>query len=367
MPEISQFQLNEQIYPKFIGRIPGILQLTPQQERMAKAASPTVWAEWSVSVLGGDEVVAFPERGGDAHLPESAIPLFAGEAEQNGKQVLDYRTGELAKKIDTMSASKSPGAQNRLERFSVEAANFTLALGATIGILSEEWLSFVPAVPQTRLQADKQGNVNVRFPSIPNERFPVEGPVKKVTNFGPGISGWDFAIELFGHTDEVTLVSAGKGAHFLKTWAALNVSSANVGLDMKRRDGSLASMLPPGVTTKNARFPEVVYRGNGIAEAVGSMAVGTDVVVMSAVHSAGPAECLSGVEGASAKLREGGLLVVKAPNVSLASEAGMDRVAPRARELFGAPIHAGDCGQLQQHIDPSLPRNRDASFAIYQR
>jgi hypothetical protein len=367
MPEISQYQLNQQIYPKFLGRIPGILQLTAQQERMAKAVTPTIWAEWSVSVLAGDEVVAFPERGGDAHLPESAIPLFAGEAEQNGKQVLDYRKGELAKKIDMMSASKSPGAQSRLERFSTTAAEFTFAVGAAVGILSEEWLSFVPAVPQTRIQADKQGNLGIRFPENKNQRFPIEGPVKNVTNFGPGVSGWNFAGELFGHTDQVTLVSAGKGAHFIRTWTDLNMRSAQVGLAMAKADGSLARSLPPGVTMKNARFPEVVYRGNGIAEAVGSMATGTDVVVMSAVHTAGPAECIAGVEGASDKLREGGLLVVKAPTISLGNEAGMDRVAPRATELFGAPIHAGDCGQLQQHIDPSLPHVREASFAIYQR
>lgn len=48
-------------------------------------------------------------------------------------------------------------------------------------------------------------------------------------------------------------------------------------------------------------------------------------------------------------------------------EAGMDKVIPYASQFFGAPIVAGECGTLQQHVDASRPLERPASFAIYQR
>lgn len=92
-----------------------------------------------------------------------------------------------------------------------------------------------------------------------------------------------------------------------------------------------------------------------------------DIAVMSSVHAAGTEECLAGVEGANRLLRPGGLLVVKAPDVSLGDEGGMDRIGPRAAQLFGQPTVQGECGELTQRVDALLPADRPASFAIYRK
>lgn len=92
-----------------------------------------------------------------------------------------------------------------------------------------------------------------------------------------------------------------------------------------------------------------------------------DIVVMSAVHSAGRREVEAGVDGAHQLLADGGLLVVKAPRTSIGDEGGMDVVVGGAIPLFGSPITAGEAGRLSQYKDPSLPLQRPADFAIFQK
>jgi hypothetical protein len=162
-------------------------------------------------------------------------------------------------------------------------------------------------------------------------------------------------------------VSGGKGAHFINRWIDLGLQSTAAGMESFRKAGTLQRQLPAGVRAENARVPAARYRSEGIAAAIGSLPAKVDIITMSSVHTAGPRECVAGVEGASRLLREGGLFVVKAPDVSLGDEAGMDRIADRAADLFGAPVASGECGTLQQHVDPSFPLERSASFAIYQR
>jgi hypothetical protein len=136
-----------------------------------------------------------------------------------------------------------------------------------------------------------------------------------------------------------------------------------------RRSGQLEQELPPGVSPEKAKVPGARYYKRGIAASVGVISAKpiVDIVVMSSVHTAGTEEILAGVEGAHKFLRPGGLFVVKAPDVSLGDEGGMDRLAARAAELFGSPEAQGECGKLTQRIDPSLPTDRPASFAIYQK
>ncbi len=90
-------------------------------------------------------------------------------------------------------------------------------------------------------------------------------------------------------------------------------------------------------------------------------------MLLSSVHSAGVEESHAAVRGAAKHLKEGGLFVVKAPDVSLGEEAGMDRVAEYATEHLREPIAQGPCGQLQQHVNPDLAVDRNASFAIYRK
>jgi hypothetical protein len=367
-PQISSLELNT--YPQFLRQVRADLRLGPEEERAIAQVDPMIWAQWGISTLAGDESITRPYRSSvKSLLPERALPLFAKEIEISGAPALDYRGGALTRRIEAMHASKNPSMQQRLEKFSKTMAAFTFAVGTAMGLTSNLWIKFVPQIPQTTITGDRAGKLAVFFPGDSNFSLPVEGKATSVMTFGPGLSGGMFARSLIGHTDKVFFVSGGKGAHFISSWIDMHVESLSAHLYRLRRTGRLHKNLPPGVRAENARVPEAVYRNEGIAAAIGSLPVkkNIDVMVMSSVHTAGIQECLAGVEGASAHLRPGGLLVVKAPTESIGNEAGMDLLVAHASTLFGAPVASGDCGVLHQNIDPSLPLERSASFAIYQR
>jgi hypothetical protein len=177
-----------------------------------------------------------------------------------------------------------------------------------------------------------------------------------------------------GRISDITFVSGGVGADFVNSWIAIQSQVMDATIIARRRSGNLQQYLKPGVDLAKMRMPQTRYFNGGIADAAVTLASNgrlrggrTDMVLMSSVHSAGPVECLAGVECAEAVLAAGGLFVVRGPQVSLAGEAGMDIVMPRARELFGTPIEAGYAGHQSQNVDSSLPEMRAADFAVFQK
>ncbi len=219
------------------------------------------------------------------------------------------------------------------------------------------------------LRPNTDGQLEISFPRDSKFTFPVEGPAETVMSFGPGLTGWALAFHSLGHTRKIHLVSGGIGAHYVNRWTGYNLRSAGSGLETFRQNGTLQARLPQGVDASKAQLPEARYYSDGIAASVGMLTAKNtlDIVLMSSVHTAGVDECHAGVRGAASHLREGGLFVLKAPDVSLGTEAGMDRVAEYATDHLGEPVAQGPCGQLQQHIDPELPIERPASFAIYHK
>jgi len=272
-----------------------------------------------------------------------------------------------------MHARNNPGSRSRIERISVPAARFVHALGHVIGYGSAAWSEFVPMRPQTRLSPGENG-VNVEFTAAGTPKYPVDGPARTLVTYGPGMTGILAAGETEGVVKEAHFVSGGVGARFVSEYTELARNSMQHGLEGLRRAGTLKKHMKGGGRAEDVSVPTGFYYNEGIAESIDRIAAKTvergepvDVVLMSAVHSAGAQEGIAGVEGAHRLLRQDGLLVVKAPDISVGDEGGLDVLSPVAARLFGAPAIAGACGELSQYTDPSQPTIRSAGFAIYRK
>lgn len=339
--------------------------MSPQEQALALDAAPSVWAYWGTAALAGDErtpyLTADPQSWG--------VPFFGEISNVRGQTVVDLQQGELTRRVHEMYSSDDPDAKQRLKELSSRVARWTFVLGGTYGLASEEWRNFMPQVPQTLISPDPQGKLHVRFTGDNAVSFPVEGGAESIMTFGPGLTAAMQAGTLPGHTKTMECVSGGIGAEYVNSWIDINVQSIRAGIENFRRQGQLQRMVSPQFNAANVQLPEMRYFTGGIASRLDMLAKKAkyDVMLLSSVHSAGVEECQAAVRGAAKHLRAGGLFVVKAPNVSLGHEAGMDHMAEYATERLGEPVAQGPCGQLQQHIDPELPIDRDASFAIYQK
>lgn len=358
-------------YPTFISDVGKELRLRPEEQRIVGHANPFTWVGWSLGALSGDELIPYLPTDDPAIQPGAeAAPFFGGETTYEGIRVLDPQQGELARRVDALYVSKNPSASERLARLGKRAAEWTGLVGEAVGLESELWKSIMPRFPQALIEMNKVTNgPAVMFSDAKGFRFPVEGPLDTVMNFGPGLAGAAQFNGLRNQSKTVHFVSGGKGAHFVNAWIDMNARGAVLGIEAARRDPRLAARLAPGLNPHTVRFPEARYHTDGIAAAIGRLPTKTtvDLMILSAVHSAGTKECRAAVEGAASYLRPGGLFVVKAPNVSLGDEGGMDRISEQAVPLLGSPVAQGECGTLQQRIDPTQPLERPASFAIYQR
>lgn len=364
--------------PPFLRAMERALELRSGDMQALKTVDPRIWIDWSISTLAGDELnsgLPLDERA-NRLVPAAARPLMGAEVEFEGQPTLAYNQGGLAQKVQGLHDRGGQTAQRRLDAVSSAAAKFVNVMRALVGVGSAYWTEAVPTVPQTYLVTNKDtGNFEVRF-AASDQRHVIDGPTDSVVNYGPGITGDTFVGGMLGQVGEVHLVSGGKGAPFINAWIGNSLAQMQGGIDMARASGTLGRMpmLPPGVPLSRINVPETFYYRDGIALAAGAIASHAEeriqpvgVVVMSAVHSAGPSEVLAGIDGAATTLGEGGILVIKGPDISLPGEAGMDIAGRRAAQLLGRPVLAGECGQLSQYIDPSQPVARAASFAIYQK
>lgn len=356
-------------FPSFLETATETLQLdTKDRATIERIGAPAV-AEWALSTLSGREVsFYYSEKAIGDGLPEAMVPMLA-RVDYRGAHVVDYEAGELTNRVDELYHSSIPEWRSRFKQFSRAAA----VLALNVNDASSEhppWSKWVNRMPQTMLLPDEQGQLGIRFSGRRSlfrspSNISVEGPVESVTTYGPGLSGRYLAEALVGYAQDVTFVSGGRGAEFVNTWNYLDLKRSENQLDALRDSGELQQYLPPGVQAEDAHIPETHYYSGGIAAAKDSLPA-ADIVLMSSVHTAGMEECFAGIEGARETLREGGLFAIKAPNQSLAGEAGMDWLMPRATAYFGKPLKTGHCGWLPHYVDPTAYVNHRASFAIYQ-
>lgn len=377
-PHTNQIQTAlQRDYPPFIRNMGSALRLTALQQQELARVQPPTWLPWTMSVLGGDErvpAIAVNEKLA-ALIPDDARTLLGGEVTMQGNPYFDFRRGELAQQVHALYAQDTPGSRSRMDKLSTSCARFMITLGAVVGVNTGAWQRYVETVPQTCLKPDDRGDIQIEFPGGSEQTHAVDGSTRTLVTYGPGMTGSILAGEMAGRTKEIHFVSGGVSGLFINKWTAGQLEIIDAGIANLRQTGVLQKMIKPGLKPEEIRVPKGHFYHNGIARAIGDIAHKTvrrgnpvDVVLMSAVHSAGTEECIAGVKGAHDLLREGGLLVVKAPRVSVGNEGGLDRVAPVAYQLFGGPAAAGACGRLGLHADPQRPlSSRPADFAIYQK
>jgi hypothetical protein len=335
-----------------------------------------MWAPWIVSTFGEGELsqAVRPDHLPIRSLSDRGRALLASEVTIEDESFLAFEQGELGESARALGKKPDSGSRVRYDVLTTACAKFLAVSGNLVGHVSDAWLKQVPTIPQTRIDVPKGGgDLRIRFPKQGDFSYPLGRTLDSVVTFGPGITGDTFVADMTGHTGEVHLVSDGVGAVFSHKWIRRQLLQRASGIEVWRRAGALARMVP-GVPLNQVRLPETYFYDRGIAASIGDIAVRTvrrnkpvDVVVMSSVHTAGQQEVEAGIDGAHQLLKEGGVLVVKAPRTSVGNEGGMDVAASRAIPIFGNPVAAGDAGYLDQHIDPSLPRRRPADFAIFQK
>lgn len=347
-------------YGAFMADLTSELLLSDEEGTAAASLHPSLWTPVLVSSLSGEVEISLPAgKVADDIIPPAAQALVAGIVEYDGVEYVNLGRGRLARLFRELYEVTDAASKARSEKVSEASARYLFALGVAADFKRRDWASFMPAEPQTTVRFDKPGLPRITFASCAEE-YPIEGPVRSVVTYGPGLTVAQLAKAMRGRVDELYLVSGGLGGHFVTSLA-------------KRRLQRQAREAARSADPDGNRVPETHYYKRGITASLGRIATQVarrgkvDVVLMSAVHSAGPEECVAGVEGAQRFLRRGGLFVVKAPDVSLTGEAGLDVVGPAAESFFGSPVAAGACGDNAQFIDPTLPRRRPASYAIYEK
>jgi len=354
-------------YPLFVDEVSQHVPMSAEEQHIAKSMLPALWAYWGLALFSGDESTPYPP-GGDPEL--WGVPFFGNEVEKNGRRVVDFSAGELAERVQHMYESDDPDAQRRFARLSSRVAWWTFRVGAVAGFASEEWCNFMPTMPQTLIKPDRAGQLHVHFPDGNKDvAHPIEKSCRTIMNFGPGLTGMVMGGELIGHTQKIECVSGGIGATYISSWLEINMRYIQNEVARRRQDGTLQATISPQFKAARVRPPELCYSNHGISAHVDALNPKSryDIMLLSSVHSAGVTESHAAIRGAAKHLREGGLFVVKAPDVSLGHEAGMDRIADYAAEHLGSPAASGPCGELRQNLDPNLSRDRAASFAIYQK
>ena len=358
----------------FVRQLTETLDLNSREQAAANAAAPFTLAAWSLSVLSGGECQLLPhEDDKDAWTHDDSWDLLGRPlpAEQSNKNVIDFQLGHLAQKVDALYQSDKPDDAERFRRLSLAAAGYVFSMSKTPGEDARELTDTMPSAPQvySQVKSKSERRIVVRTKSQP-VLFPLTEPPRNVLNFGPGLTGHTFISEMMLEGENVHLVSGGKGAHFVHRWNDCHVALTEAALnDLKRMRIPPPATLPRGVSIDMLSVPKVHYYEQGMAAAAEQLPQGEelDVAFMSAVHTAGVAECTAGIKLAAERLRIGGLFVLKAPDTSLGDEAGMDKMAYPAMQAFGAPLMAGEGASLGQRYDLTKPMERSASFAIYQK
>ncbi len=361
-------------YNQLLSEIGPQLRFTPQDYQRAVQIPPTMWG-YHAAVVFGEERATMPYR--DPSHPQSrAMSLLAGDDELGGQLVHNFKTGEVAQRVESLREGTAV-EREAAASFVETSAQWLFAVGAMHDFTGDRWKAFVPTMPQTYIKRHPQGKTQLVCRGQEDEVF-LEGPIERITSFGPGLSVQKLAELASGRLKELQLVSGGKNGEFVDAYATNVATALGITFDQIRQL-PIAAMPPywrnQGVTPRNFINPRIESRAGGIAASEEHLRQrpAMDLVLMSAVHTAGTEECTAGVQIAAGRLRRGGYLAIAAPDQSL-NDVGMDVMLPLATELFGSPRATGSIGKdgskFTIHDVPMVdadPRGRSGSYAVFQK
>ena len=332
-----------------------------QEAEVLRGAPPFMLAAWAISFFGYNERTTLFKSSQYETLPQPSRELLLAPSSSPG--IYSAMESVLSQKIMDFYSSEAADLSQRSYVYG-KVSHCSARLVAWLGIAAgyeELWAELVPDEPQTRLQADGDG-LAVTFGALPDYRYPIQVPVRSVTNLGPGLSGFQFVGDIERHVDEIDLVTPGQNEQFLNTMTLASVIFRRILSDLERRS-------PNAIREELSRQLSFYNEVKPFFDQKRKAGRDIGVVVMSAFHYAGRQASKEAVDGAYRCLGPGGLLVVKAPVEALCwHEAGLDQVGPQASKLFGRPVDEGECGTLMHHTDdPDLPPSRPAGFMIFEK
>jgi len=341
-----------------------VLGFDAHERQMAHLGSSLAWAAFSVTTLSGGEYGKSLPRSCDPMWVSSseALSFFGGESSKSGKNYLDFNAGHLALKMEALYN----GDAQQKQRF-VRASQVLGRLLFTVGFSEaprEQKIAYILQILVRKVRDGHGPDIVVRgaCPAL----TPVVGTLHDIVTYGPGLGGAELYGGLLSNGGNIHYVSGGKGAHFVNEFIRLGCAKS-----VRRKEEFAARSEPPdsrlAVSSPSNVAPiKAHFYTDGIAASAGQLGTNKkDTFIMSSVHTAGVDECIAGIEFSAEHLVPGGRLVIKAPDISLGDEAGLDRIMPCAIEALGQPAVTGACGNLSQGIDPKLPLWRSASYAIF--
>ena len=351
----------------FVKELATDLQLSSSEHAILDAARAEMWLYWGVTVFAPEvNEVRVPVQFSREFFGEPQGALLGKQEMYNNQHVLDFRKGELAHRVFDLFLSSDKADQQRFTAVSRATARMALTVGFGSGVESEEFRSVVPMDPEIQLARTQNGGVDLAFRDTA-DTYPLSGPNERLAIINPGPTGAVFAAEVLGVAKEVHFLAGGLGGKFINSFNKLSLAAVEKGRETLLDMGMPCA--PQDMAMLQAEPIKQHYYDRGVAKDGEHFTEpqSLDAVVMYAEQTDSVATCTAGVEMASRTLREGGIFVVKAANVALGNEVGIDEMAVIAQQSFGSPRATGTCGALAQHFNRNLPVYRPASYLLFEK
>src|SRR5882672_10173120 len=136
-------------YPGFLSKVSQQLQFSPQELESAARIRPTMWGYHAAAVFG-EERLPMPYASGLLESPED-MSLLAGKSVVDSRPAYDFRTGEIAQRVEDMRQG-SPSERQAASAFIRTSADWLFNVGTTHGFGSDDWRAFMPTLPQAYIK-----------------------------------------------------------------------------------------------------------------------------------------------------------------------------------------------------------------------
>ncbi|HET7301966.1 MAG TPA: hypothetical protein VFI74_01395 [Candidatus Saccharimonadales bacterium] len=337
------------------------------------ALTKSEWADLGnnhVSRLATWAVCTFAAQDFSYAIPKDKAPddpLLVG-ADYPDAPTHHFEHGILGKRVKSLYERACNGdelAQKRFDRLSSRTAEFIFILNDSMPHWNDHFRD-AATLPHTIITMDQDtSSAHFIIDSGRALTHPLEGPQERIASLGPGLSGNVLHMLLGGIAKNFYQIHGGMGGVFCSDWNRLNEEGLRY-----RLESTAESDLPGPLPEEFTMLPQSHHSSAGIAKGLGVLRdkeVSLDTVIMSSVHSAGIAECTSGIEQSAQLLRPGGYLLMLSIDTSVGPLAGLDKLTPVARDLFGEPKLDKPCGSNKYLSDPQRFGSLPASALVFQK